>query len=72
VVRSALVVAFALMAAHDASCDTDSSGGSVNAPCTRPSDCVGGLACTGGVCAALDAGAPVDAAADALAETGEE
>jgi hypothetical protein len=72
VVRSALMVAFALVAAHDPSCSTDSPGGSVNAPCTRPSDCADGLACTGGVCATIDAGAPADAAPDALAETGDE
>jgi hypothetical protein len=72
VVRPALIVVFALMGAHDASCSTDSTGGSVNAPCTRPSDCASGLACSGGVCAAADAGASSDAASDAVAETGDE
>lgn len=71
-VRPALVVAFALLAAHDPSCSTESPGGSVNAPCTRPTDCASGLECSGGVCAADDSGAPRDAASDALVETGDE
>jgi hypothetical protein len=72
VVRPALIVAFALMAAHDPSCGSDSPGGSVNAPCTRPSDCADGLACAGGVCATTDAGAPSDSGSDVHADTGDE
>ncbi len=49
-----LLVAFGSF--HDPSCGTDTPAGGLNTPCTRSSDCQGGLTCSGAVCVALDAG----------------
>jgi hypothetical protein len=40
----------------DPSCGTDTSAGGLNTPCTRSSDCQGGLTCSGAMCVAADAG----------------
>jgi hypothetical protein len=58
----------ALAAWHDPSCGTDTPAGGLNTPCTRSSDCQGGLTCLGSVCVAIDsggtdAGEPADARA---------
>ena len=51
-------IALAGLAARDPGCgDVDSHGGSVNAPCTRDTDCKDDLTCREGVCASRDAGA---------------
>ena len=62
-VRHALVLAFASLslAGRDSGCGSvDSSAGSLNAPCTRSSDCASGLTCQSGLCAGPneDAGGP--------------
>jgi hypothetical protein len=53
--RGLLLVA-ALGWLHDPSCGTDTPAGGLNTPCTRSSDCQGGLTCTGAVCVAVDSG----------------
>jgi len=39
-----------LVAWRDPSCGTDSTAGGIDTPCTRSSDCKGGLTCSGAVC----------------------
>jgi hypothetical protein len=41
---------------RDPSCGTDTPAGGLNTPCTRSSDCQGGLVCAGAVCVAIEAG----------------
>ena len=48
----------ALVAWRDPSCGTDATAGGIDAPCTRSSDCKGGLTCTGAVCVAVDVKGP--------------
>jgi hypothetical protein len=60
VLRQALMLAVAMGAARDPGCNTETSPGGVDAPCTRDKDCSNGLSCTGGVCLGPDAGAPVE------------
>ena len=51
-------IALAGLAARDPGCGgVDSREGSVNAPCTRDTDCRDGLTCREGVCVQPDAGA---------------
>jgi hypothetical protein len=72
-VHKALILAVALGVSHDpGGCDTETTGGGVNAPCTRDKDCSTGLSCTSGVCVEPDSGAPppVDAGTDAAADAG--
>jgi len=56
-----------LALARDSSCGSaESLSSALNAPCTRSKDCSPGLACTEGVCAKPDGGAPLfDGAIDA-------
>jgi hypothetical protein len=65
VVRTALLVGFALGFAQDPnSCgDTNTTASGVNAPCTRDGDCHPGLKCPAGVC--IDPNASQDAGSDA-------
>jgi hypothetical protein len=58
----ALFLLVALGALNDPSCGTDTPAGGINSPCTRSSDCQGGLTCTGAMCVAVDAGV-IDAGA---------
>jgi hypothetical protein len=51
----------------DLSCGTETSAGGLNTPCTRSSDCQGGLTCSGAMCVAVDAGVSDAGPADALA-----
>jgi hypothetical protein len=53
-----LFLLVALGALRDASCGTDTPAGGPNTPCTRSSDCRGGLTCTPGGCVAADAAVP--------------
>jgi hypothetical protein len=54
----ALFFLVALGALRDPSCGTDTPAGGPNTPCTRSSDCQGGLTCTANGCVAADAAAP--------------
>lgn len=63
----ALFLLVALGALRDPSCGTDTPAGGLNTPCTRPSDCQGGLTCAGAMCVVLDAGMGDAGSADALA-----
>ena len=57
------IAGLSLALARDPGCDgVDSRPAKVNAPCTRDKDCDDDLVCREGVCASLDASAPVDAA----------
>jgi hypothetical protein len=51
-----LFLLLALGGLRDPACGTDTPAGGLNTPCTRTSDCQGGLTCAGAMCVATDAG----------------
>ncbi len=75
-VHKALILAVAPGVSRDpGGCNTETTGGGVNAPCTRDKDCSAGLSCTSGVCVEPDSGAPpppVDAGGDASGDANDQ
>ena len=61
-----LVALSSASALRDPSCGTDTPAGGLNTPCTRSSDCQGGLTCAG-MCVAIDAGTTDAQSGDARA-----
>ena len=55
---------------RDMACGTENPSAGPNAPCTRTSDCTGGLSCVGGVCISAGARAEADAGDASASDAG--